>query len=948
MLTENTDPTLLARCERISRNCALAVAGLGIAVLIGWALDVTALKAGLGQWQTMKPNTALGFMIAGVSLFAAGRVREVPRWRVVQLGLGGALILLGLLTVGEYLFAAADFGIDRLLFRDIGDAANAAPPGRMPFATATGFVFTGLALVVIDNTHARATSCIAALVGGLTGVLALMGYAFGVEALYRADSDSSIALHTAIGLVIVNLGILHARPQRRPMAVLTSTTVGGVMTRRLLPLAVTAPFLIGWLCVRGEAAGLYGSRSGIALVSLTYVVLFGAFVWHTGEVLRHADLRRLAAERGRRQQQAQLSGIIDSARDAIVMLDAAHRIVLFNPAAEQMFGRCAAEMLGAPLDALLPERFRSAHFDHVRVFGTSAGNTRRDALGTIRGLRANGEEFPIEASIFRVEVGGDHYLTAIVRDVTDSRRVLAARRESEKRERLRSEDITKLLDAVPAAVWFAHDPQATVITGNKLSYQWLDLPEGVNISRSIPVSERQGNYRVLSNGVDIPPAEMPVHRAAAGAEVRDFEFQVLYGDGSSRYLLGNATPLLDDDGRSRGAISAFVDITARREAELAMQAAKSEAERANNAKSRFLAAASHDLRQPLSALALYTSVLDDKLAPADRPVVVNMKACVGSLSGLLTDLLDLSKLEAGVVRPNRCTFPVAEMLANLLSVHAPEADRKGLRLHCRSSSWMAHTDPVLFKRILGNLVDNAVRYTDRGGVLVACRRRQGRTWIEVRDTGIGIAADKTAEIFEEFRQLGDEARTRGSGLGLAIVAKTAALLGLEIRLRSRPGRGSLFAIELPLGHARASPAPEPDEFAYRPLRIALVEDNTLVRDALAAALRNVGHQVVAASGGTELCARLGTMKPEIVVSDFRLARGETGFDVITAVRTALNADVPAILITGDTDPALMRRMADRGIAVLHKPVDLETLQAYLEDLTYEDEAAAVDCARTSR
>jgi PAS domain S-box-containing protein len=789
MLNENTDPALAARCERVSLGCALAVAGLGVTVLIGWALGVATLTNGFVGSATMNPNTALGYVLGGIALIAALRVRKAPGWRVVHLGLAGALTLLGLLSVGEYLIGA-DFGIDGFLPTAAAGLGSGAWPSKMSLATATGFAFTGLALLSIDG-RMRIASFAAALVGTLIGVLALMGYAFGVAALYSVDAYSNMTLHTAGGLVAINLGILHARPLRRPIAVLTSSTTGGVMARRLFPLALTAPFLIGWLYVRGKLGGLYESPFEVALISLTYVVLFAAIIWHTAEELRHADERRLAAERGRSRQQAQLTGIIESAMDAIVMLDATHRIVLFNPAAERMFGRSAAEMLGTPLDGLMPQRFRSNHAGHVRAFDNAGTSSCSCVSGTVRGLRANGEEFPIEASIFRVEVNGEHYLTSILRD-----------------------------------------------------------------------------------------------------------------------------------------------ITARRDAELATQAARAQAERANNAKSRFLAAASHDLRQPLSALALYVTVLDGKLAPEDRPVLANMKSCVGSLSALLTDLLDLSKLEAGVVRPNCCTFPVADVLANDLSVHAPEAERKGVRLHCRPSSWIAQTDRVLFKRILGNLVDNAVRYTDRGGVLVACRRRQGKAWVEVWDTGIGIAADKTPEIFEEFRQLGDDARTRGSGLGLAIVAKTAALLGLEIRVHSRPGRGSVFAIELPLGQAPLPPALESDVVACRPLTIALVEDNTLVREALTSALRNAGHRVFAASTGAELCVVLGGATPDVVVSDYRLAQGETGFDVITAARAAVaNADLPAIIITGDTDPTLMRSMADRGIAVLHKPIDLETLQAHLEDLT---------------
>jgi two-component system, sensor histidine kinase len=259
---------------------------------------------------------------------------------------------------------------------------------------------------------------------------------------------------------------------------------------------------------------------------------------------------------------------------------------------------------------------------------------------------------------------------------------------------------------------------------------------------------------------------------------------------------------------------------------------------------------------------------------------------------------------------------------------------------------VVNTDVVLFRRILTNLLDNALRYTRRGGVLVSCRRRPGRVRVEVWDTGVGIPEDKTSEIFEEFRQLDDEARTRGSGLGLAIAAKSAALLGLEITVRSCRGRGSVFGIEVPLGkQVPAEAPPQPASPARGPLRIALVEDNVMLREALVAMLESLGYDVVAAGAGQELLAALAGRAPDMVVSDYRLRDGQTGFDVIKAVREEMGSGVPAILITGDTDPALVRNMAERGIVVLHKPLDLAALETYIEDLRHANSAATTNVSR---
>ena len=272
-------------------------------------------------------------------------------------------------------------------------------------------------------------------------------------------------------------------------------------------------------------------------------------------------------------------------------------------------------------------------------------------------------------------------------------------------------------------------------------------------------------------------------------------------------------------------------------------------------------------------------------------------------------------------------------MAGLVSIHEAEAALKGLRLRRRPCHAFTHTDQRLLTRIVGNLVANAIRYTRRGGVLMACRHHGGKHWLEVWDTGVGIPADKTGLVFEEFSQLDNEAGNRGSGLGLAIVAKAAALLGLQIRLRSRLGRGSVFAIELPSGRASKVVAASVAVVEARHLRFALVDDNAQVLDALAVAMQAAGHEVIAAMTGKDLLERVGAQAPDIVISDYRLGAGETGFDVIKAMRAAFGEALPALIMTGDTDPGLVRSMADRGITIQYKPLKMDTLQAFIKQAT---------------
>ncbi len=337
-----------------------------------------------------------------------------------------------------------------------------------------------------------------------------------------------------------------------------------------------------------------------------------------------------------------------------------------------------------------------------------------------------------------------------------------------------------------------------------------------------------------------PPEDQPRERAALagylGPQGLDFQAEKRYirKDGVVIWVQVTATLVLDPQGNPLRSIGIVEQITARKQAEEAIKAAKAEAEQANEAKSRFLAAASHDLRQPLQAINLYLGALAGRLAPGDAPIMKHIDVCLGSLSSLLGDLLDLSKLDADVIRPNNTDFPLAELFRNIVSAHAPAAEAKGLRLLAVSTKLWAKCDPVLVERAVGNLLANAIRYTEQGGVVIGCRRRGGKIWVEVVDSGIGIPIDKHEVIFEEFHQLGNQelSREKGTGLGLAIVKKTAALLGLEIRVTSRLDRGSTFALSVPLGlPARIHASSLSEEGG--PLHIALVEDDANVRDALA-------------------------------------------------------------------------------------------------------------------
>ena len=378
---------------------------------------------------------------------------------------------------------------------------------------------------------------------------------------------------------------------------------------------------------------------------------------------------------------------------------------------------------------------------------------------------------------------------------------------------------------------------------------------------------------------------------------------------------------------------------------------------ANQAKSRFLAAASHDLRQPMHALALFVGQLSASRTHAERAALTQrIEEAVASLTELLDQLLDLSKLEAGALQAVHEEFPLGDLLEAIERQFAPLAHAKGVALRLRSSPAWLRSDPVLVQRILLNLVSNAIRYTEHGGVLVGCRKRGERMRIAVWDTGCGIPEDRRKDVFHEFVQLGDpgdrraDGLGRGLGLGLAIVAGLAPLLGTCVELRSRVGRGSMFAFELPLGvatRARAQPAVVPLHVAGLRGTFALViDDDEAARGGTCGLLESWGCVTLAAADGDDAIRQLSAhdRPPELIVCDYRLSTDENGLEAMARVRAAVGGDVPTIIITGDASNAVLNAAQLARVPLLRKPVSPVKLRALLTHLL----SAAGGVPRVSR
>jgi signal transduction histidine kinase len=380
-----------------------------------------------------------------------------------------------------------------------------------------------------------------------------------------------------------------------------------------------------------------------------------------------------------------------------------------------------------------------------------------------------------------------------------------------------------------------------------------------------------------------------------------------------------------------------------------LETANRQLEMADRYKSHFLASASHDLRQPLHALNLFVAQLQTEKKAAERNrLVTRIDAAVASMNELFEALLDMTKLEAGILQANPTEFAAQRLLDRIETTFAELADKKGLSLRVVPCSAWVRSDPILLERILFNLVGNAVRYTAGGGVVVGCRRRATQLRIDVCDTGAGIPEDQRQSIFSEFYQLAtpDPDRRSGLGLGLAIVDRLGRLLGHPVQLQSNPGRGSRFSVSVPLAAELRDTvpllvAPHGADLA-RGKQVLVIDDDVLVLDGMRGILQSWGCRVQTAASGTAALASVadGGPPPDLIISDLRLADGESGIEVIERLRKALGAPVPAFLISGDTAPERLREASSGGYHLLQKPVSPMTLRTTLNRLLKSYEARA--------
>ena len=655
-----------------------------------------------------------------------------------------------------------------------------------------------------------------------------------------------------------------------------------------------------------------------------------------GRITGASKIARDVTDRKRAEQLVQLAetrlaAIVDSATDAIVTLDANRRILIFNAAAERMFGCHASEALGQPLDRFIPAESRERHDTFIREFaatGVSARSMGRDRI--LSAVRADGSVFPMEAQISQVVVGGQRLFTAVLRDVTErqhadeTRAHLAAIVES-------SDDaiISKTLEGI-------------VTTWNKAAERMFGYSAaemiGQSVRRIAPPDRRDEMPRILA-------------AIRHGERVDHYETERMRKDGSRIYVSLTVSPIKDATGRIIGASKIARDVTDRKQAERERERllaetdrARAEAEAANRAKDEFLSMVSHELRTPLASILGWIGVLrQGKLSPERSARALDTIARAGRMqSELIDDLLDVSRIVTGRLRLSLEALELRPVVEAAVDAIRPDAAEKGITLAVELADAVRLVgDPTRLQQVVGNVLNNAVKFTPAGGrveVRLTCTGDEAR--IVVRDSGAGIAPDFLPYVFQPFRQATDvkSRKTGGLGIGLAIVQTLVNRHRGTVTAESAgENAGATFTISLPI-HADVSELPVNDH--ARPLRpgvprldgirVLVVDDEAEARDALRAMLEASGATVAASPSVEAARATLAEWDPDVLVSDIKMP-DEDGYALLREVRaTERLRGLPAIAVTAYEADEVCRHAAAAGFqACLGKPIQPEALIALL-------------------
>lgn len=632
----------------------------------------------------------------------------------------------------------------------------------------------------------------------------------------------------------------------------------------------------------------------------------------------------------------QLAALADAVPDAIIVINSARCILSFNRGAETIFGCTAAEVMEQRINLLLPSESRDDPDSLVaRVAADESPMSQVSVRGLTSALRRNGLRFPADLTVTRLASQGSLIFGIVLRDVTDTIRLEQDLRNSEAHTRSMFENTLEYIGLL--------DTSGHVLDANNTGLRLIGVDKSAVLGKSFWDTAWWSHSPALQDRLRAAVA----HVAAGGSDRFDAQHPTVAGGMVDVDF--SLSPVPGSDGNVRALLAEGRDVTPQRQAMRAAQSAQLEAERALQANLRFLAVASHDLRQPLQTVIVLASILERLAKDAQvLDVVQQQQRALRSVTDLLNSLLDVTKLESGAMRPDLKRIALDAVLDPLRDEFGEIARHKTQHLQIPRCAFSVTSDPTLLREILQNLLANALRYTPRGGLIsVTCQPGADDLRIEVCDSGIGIAADKLSRLFDEFYQIDASGGERsGWGLGLSIVKHAARLLGHHIDVESTPGTGTRFTITIQ-GQPEATPEQHAPAVAThtgaanggRSPRILVIDDDAAVAAATALLLRVEGFRVDVAGNRADIDRLLcrDDFAPELIVADVHLQHGDTGPALAQRVCDSLQRKLPLILVSGDASATSAARASEafEGLGVsrcLPKPMHADALLQVLREL----------------
>jgi len=978
--------SLAVRCLCVTRVTSLAVIALAGLVLAGWVLHNLTLICVVPGYAPMKPNTALGFLLGGVSLWLLRVVPDQagkgkPGHRVAAQVCAVLAMVIGALALVEHI-TNLDLGIDQLFFRDTITAPHTTPPGRMSIATATGIFTFGWSLIFLgwEARFGWRISQAFALAVIFIGMIGGIGYVYGARSLYALYAYTTMAMHTSLLFQVIGIGVLFARPDQGLMAIVNSAHGGGVMARRFLPAAVVIPFVIGWLCLLGERTGYYGAEVGLALFATANIVIFSTIIWIGAALLNRLDARRHEATDTLRRARAgleqrvadrtaelanakkKLESVLDAAtRVSIIATDLQGVITVFNAGAEQMLGYRAEEMVDRRTPSIihLESEVKERGLELTKEFGrpvegfdifVEKARHQEHEEREWTYVRKDGSRLRVTLTVTAARDAGGHIngFLGVAMDITERGLTQDALRASEERFR--------------HAFEFAGTGMAIV----GLDGRWLRVNKALcDIVGYTQTELLQTTFQDITHPADLEADMGHVQELIDGARrYYQMEKRYLHKDGHVVWIRLTASLVRDAEGAPVHFVSQIEDITVSKQAEKAMLEAKEAAEAATRAKSEFLANMSHEIRTPMNGVIGMTGLLlDTPLDTQQREFAETIRASGESLLTVINDILDFSKIEAGMLVFEEVDFDIQETVDGTLEMLAGQAWAKDLELVGMVEPGVPaklRGDPGRLRQVLTNLMGNAIKFTDNGDVVLRViseseTATEAMLRFEIKDTGMGISQETQERLFKAFVQA-DGSTTRrfgGTGLGLAISRQLVEKMHGMIGVKSAPGEGSTFWFTAKFGKQAVAQPPAAGGAGLVNTRVLVVDDNEASRRFLHTQVLHWRLRNGCAANGDEALAILrqaaatGDPYPMAVI-DMKMPQ----MDGIALAR-AIKAD-PAIsatrliLLTPFGKPLPAEELAANGIAASRlKPVRPSTLYNCIVDVMDAGSAHPVAAGKTA-